>query len=184
MKFTFLATLTAMVATASASFVSYSAPNFHGHKQTFKETPGCYQLNGKYNVSSFKGVNDALYSFFSEGGCTGSVLYSSTSAPQRNITPPINKPRSFKILNSAANVTHVTLTTFSRPDYHGSHQTLKATGCRGLNGSRVGSFKGYGGYRYKFYNDRGCLGIPVLQSKGGDKKNIHIKPSSVYIYKN
>ncbi|KAF9204535.1 hypothetical protein BGZ49_005176 [Haplosporangium sp. Z 27] len=184
MKTAIFATMTAMVATASAQFVVYSNPYYQGYMQTFKETPGCYQLNGRYNVASFKGVEDSLYTFYDEYGCSGDVIYTSSYAPQNNIRPPIYRPRSVKILNGGSSTPYKTLVTYSGTDYHGYKQSLKGDGCQVLDGSLVRSFQGYGGYRYKFYSDDQCHSTPLLESKGGNKNNIYIKPSSVYIYKN
>ncbi|KAF9108418.1 hypothetical protein BGX27_008347 [Mortierella sp. AM989] len=183
MKFTFLVSMAVMVATASAQFVAYSKPYFHGSKQTFKETPGCYSLNGK-DVASFKGVSNALYILYADSGCGGNLLFNSTSAPIKKISPAI-KPRSLKILNAGSSSKKTSLVVYSRSHYAGSRQTVKGTGCLPLSGQKVSSFKGYGGYRYKFYPDATCTSAPLLQSKGGDKSNTRtIKPQSVYIYKN
>ncbi|KAF9347829.1 hypothetical protein BGX26_000716 [Mortierella sp. AD094] len=161
--------MAAMVATASAQFIAYSEPHYKGHQQSF----------------NFKGVKDSQYTFYADSGCSGKLLYRSSSAPISKIRPAIHNPRSFKILAGRVNSTSIALVTSSRSHYSGSKQTLKGTGCLPLSGQKVSSFKGYGGYRYKFFADGVCTGSPSLQSKGGDKSNTRtIKPQSVYIYKN
>ncbi|KAF9435139.1 hypothetical protein BGZ76_006829 [Entomortierella beljakovae] len=169
--------------TTSAQFVAYSSPYFRGSSQTFKETPGCYQLSGN-TVASFRGVDDSRYTFYRNGGCSGKVVYTSTSAPVKSIRPSI-RPKSVKILASYSDTDDVTLVTYARPQYSGQSQSITGTGCILLKGIPVSSFEGYGGYRYKFYSDRGCNSYPLLQSKGGDKSNTQtINPYSVYVYKN
>ncbi|KAF9426637.1 hypothetical protein BGZ76_002670 [Entomortierella beljakovae] len=183
MKITSILAMAAFVATASAQFVTYSRPNFRGRSQQFKQTPGCYQLDGS-EVASFEGVATSRYTFYRNGGCGGRTLFTSNSSPVKRISPAI-RPRSVKILEGREHSRKVTLVTYPKSRYSGKSQSVKGTGCARLNGAPVSSFKGYGGYRYKFYPDRGCHSTPVLQSKGGDKANTRtIYPGSVYIYKN